>query len=82
MVKYVNENLLNVIKNNDIYPQDVDHSKNIYLHFGKVGLYVIKYNPKNIVSKHINFWQDKTADEINKEFAGKEWIELAEKEWF
>ena len=46
MVKYVNENLLNVIKNNDIYPQDVDHSKNIYLHFGKVGLYVIKYNPK------------------------------------
>ena len=44
MVKYVDENLLNVIKNNDIYPQDVDHSKNIYLHFGKVGLYVIKYN--------------------------------------
>ena len=31
MVKYVDENLLNVIKNNDIYPQDVDHSKNIYL---------------------------------------------------
>lgn len=71
MVKYVNENLLNVIKNNDIYPQDVDHSKNIYLHFGKLGLYVIKYNPKNIVSKHINFWQDKTADEINKELAEK-----------
>ena len=75
MVKYVNENLLNVIKNNDIYPQDVDHSKNIYLHFGKLGLTVIKCNPKNIVSKHINFWQDKTADEINKELAGKEWIE-------
>ena len=42
MVKYVNENLLNVIKNNDIYPQDVDHSKNICLHFGKLGLTVIK----------------------------------------
>lgn len=75
MVKYVNENLLNVIKNNDVYPQDVDHNKNIYLHFGKVGLTVIKYNPKKIVSKHINFWQDKTADEINKELAEKEWIE-------
>ena len=75
MVKYVDENLLNVIKNNGIYPQDVDHSKNIYLHFGKVGLYVIKCNPKNIVSKHINFWQDKTADEIHKELAGKEWCE-------
>ena len=82
MVKYVNENLLDVIKNNGIYPQDVAHSKNIYLHFGKLGLYVIKWNPTKLVSKHINFWQDKTADEINKELAGKEWIELAEKEWF
>ena len=75
MVKYVDENLLNVIKNNDIYPQDVDHSKNIYLHFGKLGLTVIKYKPTKFVSKHINFCQDKTADEINKELAGKEWIE-------
>lgn len=75
MVKYVNENLLSVIKNNGIYPQDVDHSKNIYLHFGKVGLTVIKYYSRKIVSKHINFWQDKTADEINKELAEKGWIE-------
>lgn len=75
MVKYVNENLLNIIKNNDAYPQDVDHSKNIYLHFGKIGLTVIKYNSKKIVSKHINSWQDKTTDEINKELAEKEWIE-------
>ena len=75
MVKYVDENLLNVIKNNDICPQDVDHSKNIYLHFCKLGLTVIKYKPTEFVSKHINFWQDKTADEINKELAEKEWIE-------
>lgn len=75
MIKYVNENLLGVIKNNGIYPQDVDHSKNIYLHFGKVGLTVIKYHSRKIVSKHINFWQDKTADEINKELAEKGWIE-------
>ena len=75
MVKYVDENLLNVIKNNDIYPQDVDHSKNIYLHFCKLGLYVIKCNPTKLVTKHINFWQDKTANEINKELAEKEWIE-------
>lgn len=75
MVKYVDENLLNVIKNNDIYPQDVDHSKNIYLHFGKLGLTVIRYYSRKIVTKHINFWQDKTADEINKELAEKEWIE-------
>lgn len=75
MVKYVNENLLNVIKNNDIYPQDVDHNKNIYLHFGKLGLTVIKYHSRGLVNKHINFWQDKTADEINRELAEKEWIE-------
>lgn len=75
MVKYVNENLLNVIKNNDIYPQDVGYRKNIYLHFSKLGLTVIKHNPQSLVGKHINFWQDKTADEINKELAEKEWIE-------
>ena len=75
MVKYVNENLLNVIKNNDIYPQDVDHDKNTYLHFGKLGLTVIKYHSRRLVNKHINFWQDKTADEINRELAEKEWIE-------
>ena len=74
MIKYVSENLLSVIKNNGIYPQDVDHSKNIYLHFGKLGLTVFKYNSKGLVSKYINFWQDKTADEINKEFTEKEWV--------
>ena len=34
-----------------------------------------KYYSTRLVSKHINFWQDKTADEINKELAEKEWIE-------
>lgn len=73
MRKYVDENLLNCIKNNDTFPQDVDFNKYIYLHFGKIGLTVIKLINSGEYFKHINFWQDKTAEEINNELNRIDW---------
>lgn len=74
MKKYVNENMLNCIKKNDIYPQDIDYNKCIFLHFGKIGLDVIKLTNKGEFYKHVGYWQDMTAEQINKTLDVIGWI--------
>lgn len=73
MKKYVNENIINCIKKNNIYPQDVDYNKNTFLLFGKIGLDVIKLTNKGEYYKHIGYWQDMTAEEINNKLNEMEW---------
>lgn len=74
MKQYVNENLLNCIKNNNFYPQDVDYNKYIFIHFGKIGMDIIKLTNKGEYIKHINYWQNMTAKEINNKLDEIEWI--------
>ena len=73
MKKYVTEDILFCIKHNNEFPQDVDYNKNIFIHFGKIGLTLIKLTNKEEYIKHINYWQDMTADEINTKFDEQEW---------
>jgi len=68
MKQYVDEQILYCILNNKIYPQDVQITKNEYLTFGSVGLTCTKYSLSNTYEKHINYWNEMNAEEINKQF--------------
>lgn len=73
MRKYVNEQMLNCIKKNRKYPQDVDISKNQYISFGRVGLIAYKLTNKGQYFKYVNYWHDMTADKINETLNAMDW---------
>ena len=55
------------------FPVDIDLSKTQFLHVGKIGMTLIRLTQKGETVKHLNFWQDMTAEEINQRFAGMVW---------
>lgn len=69
---------LEQLKGAQDFPVDVDLSKTQFLHVGKIGMTLIRLTQKGETGKHLNFWQDMTAEEINAKFAGMEWESTAE----
>lgn len=59
------------------FPVDVDLSATQFLHVGKVGMTLIRLTQKGETVKHLNYWQDMTAEEINAKFAGMAWEKSA-----
>lgn len=72
-MKFVNDNLLKVIKQNNIFPQDIDITKTTFIHFGKCGLTVIKLINSGEYIKHLNYWGDMSAEQINNELNTISW---------
>jgi len=66
--QYVDEQMLYCVRNNQIFPQDIQLTKNEYLTFGSVGLTCTKLAPSNTYEKHINYWNEFNAEQINKQF--------------
>lgn len=76
MREYVTEQILYCVKNNDIYPQYIQISPRMELAFGTVGLTLRYFQPRGCTKcKHINYWQSKTANEINTLFHEQEYQE-------
>lgn len=73
MRKYVNEQMLNCIKKNGEYPQDVQIRENQFIHFQKIGLTVYRLTNKGETFKRVVFWQEMTAEKINETLNAMEW---------
>lgn len=72
---YVTDELLARAKNEKLI--DYDLSNTSYIIFGTVGLDVVSVGTNGKEKyKHINYWKDKTALEINKELNGKKYTIL------
>lgn len=69
ITQYVDEQMLYCIKRNKMFPQDVQHSATVWLTFGSCGLTVSRAYARTTKVKHLNGWQDMTADEINRKLA-------------
>lgn len=55
------------------FPVDIDLSKTQFLHIGKIGMTLIRLTQKGETVKHLNYWQEMTAEEINERFAAMDW---------
>lgn len=64
---------LDQLKRAQEFPVDVDLSKTQFLHVGKIGMTLIRLTQKGETVKHLNYWQEMTAEEINERFAGMKW---------
>jgi hypothetical protein len=74
--KYITQKLLNEAREIVSRTQDAHYvqlSPAISVNFGTVGLSLDKYYDHHIYHKHVNDWMNKTANEINAEFAEQEW---------
>ena len=72
-MKVMTAERLDQLKRAQEFPADMDLSKTQFLHVGKIGMTLIRLTQKGETVKHLNFWQDMTAEEINQRFAGMEW---------
>lgn len=73
MKHYVTEQELFCIKENSIYPQDIQKTENVCLTFGTVGITCTKFTKNGQKTKHINGYQGMSANEINQTFAKMNW---------
>ena len=73
MTNYITEQMLYCVKQNGEFPCDIQHSQNIYIHFGRMGVTLVKLNRNSITEKHLNFWQGMSAKQINEAFATQKW---------
>ena len=74
--KYVTQKLVNAareIVKNTKSSHYVQLSPAIGVNFGTAGLSLDKYYDHHVYYKHVNDWMNKTANEINAEFAEQEW---------
>lgn len=70
-MKYTTEQMLRCVKKNGIYPQDDQISPMVIVTYGRVGMTVTKLFGSGEKTKHINNWQNMTADEINAELTAQ-----------
>ena len=76
MRQYVTEQMLYCVKFNDIYPQYIQISPRMELVFGTVGVTLNYFQPRgDLKYKHVNYWTNKTAKEINEQFKEQEYKE-------
>lgn len=76
MREYVTEQMLYCVKANEIYPQYIQISPRMELTFGTIGVTLRYFQPRGHTKyKHINYWIDKTAKEINEQFYEQEYKE-------
>lgn len=75
MKKYVTEQMLSCIENNQIFPQDIQITNNQYITFGSYGLTLVKYTKCKIKEKHLNGYRSMNAEEINVVLNNIDWID-------
>ena len=76
MRAYVTEQMQYCVKVNGIYPQYIQISPRMELKFGTIGVTLNYFAPRGRTKyKHINYWSDKTAKEINEQFHEQEYQE-------
>ena len=66
MKAYVNEQMLTCIRKNQLFPQDVQVSKTVYVTFGSYGLKLTQITSRGSKVKYLNDWKSKSAAEINE----------------
>lgn len=72
-MKVMTAERLNQLRSATEFPVDVDLSKTQFLHVGKIGMTLIRLTQRGETVKHLNYWQEMTAEEINQKFAAMEW---------
>ena len=75
MTKYVTEQMLSCIEKNQIWPQDVQITANQYITFGSIRLTLVKYTKCKIIEKHLNYYREMSAKEINEKLNDMTWSE-------
>lgn len=73
MKKYVTEQILSCIENNQVFPQDVQITNNQYITFGSYGMTVVKYTTSKIREKHLNGYRGMNHEEINAKLNAMCW---------
>ncbi len=73
MRKYVTNDVLSVVKKDEVYPKDVPIRDNQFIHFNKIGMTVYRLTNKGETFKHINYWQTMSVEEINERLNAMEW---------
>ena len=73
MKKYITEQMLSCIENNQIFPQDVQITNNQYVTFGSFGLTLVRYSKCKIQEKHLNGYRDMSVEEINAKLNDMSW---------
>ena len=74
MKKYVTEQMIYCVENNQIFPQDIQITKTQYITFGSYGLTLVKYLINKTKIKHINGYREMDVDEINIKLNSLEWV--------
>ena len=76
-MKIMTAERLTQLKSAAEFPVDIDLSKTQFLHVGKIGMTLIRLTQKGETMKHLNFWQELTADQINAKFAAMKWEKVS-----
>ena len=74
MKKYVTEQMIFCVENNQIFPQDIQITKNQYITFGSYELTLVKYLINGTKEKHLNGYRGMDVDEINIKLNSLEWV--------
>lgn len=71
--QYVTQQDLDRVKKAGVYPCDIQKSRWQFLVFGSVGVTYVVLTRSGEKTKHVNYWQTMTADELNAKFAALPW---------
>lgn len=73
--QYVTQQYLDCVKQNGIYPQEIQNTPNEFATFIPDWLQYTKYTKCKVKVKYMAHWQEFSADEINEFLSGLPWKE-------